>query len=394
MKQEEAEWSALATVMASTDPLRAMSELQTVVNGEMFANQFTRAIFKKWVQADKPEQISLMVAFDNSTIEPSMAGAVSEMLTSSMPLAPVPVKALGKIIQDNGIKQRIYRDVSNGKVTSFEDLASLTEELEQYQNFQTDNTDLIDEYREYIGREREYIDLMQELYIQAERGQMIVIAGRPGMGKTALATNMMSYLVTRLQSVAFISLEMRRTEVFKRMVDNLTNDPTIDADTALELYQAEIMYFDIKDNVRADITSIELEIARQAEAGRKVIVVDYLQLITAKGISRYEQVSDISRRLKLAAMKYNIVLIALAQLNRSKAGEKDKRPQMTDLRDSGSIEQDADKVILLHSDQYYEENTPEIIDLDLIVSKNRQGGPHTFHSEYNRAKQSIVILPS
>ena len=223
---------------------------------------------------------------------------------------------------------------------------------------------------------------------------MIVIAGRPGMGKTALATNMMSTLTLNRVPVALISLEMRRYEVFGRMVDRLLIEPKMTRETAKEVFKGNLDVFDIRDDVRSEIENIELEIGRQADAGKKVVMVDYLQLINSKGTSRYEKVSDISRRLKLAAMKYDVLLIALAQLNRAKADTKDNRPQLTDLRDSGSIEQDADKVILLHSDDYYQENVPTNVDLDLIVAKNRQGGQHTFKSLYDREHQAIAVRKS
>ena len=241
---------------------------------------------------------------------------------------------------------------------------------------------------------RSYIDLLKNFQIQAETGQMIVLAGRPGMGKTALATNMMSTLTLNRVPVALISLEMRRYEVFGRMVDRLLIEPKMTRETAKEVFKGNLDVFDIRDDIRSGIENIELEIGRQADAGKKVVMVDYLQLVTSKGVSRYEQVSDISRRLKLAAMKHDVLLIALAQLNRSKANEKDNRPQLTDLRDSGSIEQDADKVILLHSDDYYQENVPTNVDLDLIVAKNRQGGQHTFKSLYDREHQAIAVRKS
>lgn len=392
MNADENEWLALGDVLVAKNPLYVMQELKTVVRAEMFNNDLVRNIFKKWEQATTPEQINLLVAYDKTVIPPAAAEQVIEMLTNSTPIAPIPIKSIGQKIQDSAIKNLMYNKVVAGDIQTFADLATFTDEIEQLQNFEVDNTDLITEYQEYIGREREYIDLLTGFQIQAEKGQMIVIAGRPGMGKTALATNMMSYLTMYRVPVSMISLEMRRTEVFKRMVDRLMVEPNMTQEAALDVYRGNLDVFDIKDDVRSDITAIEIEIGRQAEQGRTVVIVDYLQLITSKGVSRYEQISDISRRLKLAAMKYNVLLIALAQLNRSKAGEKNKRPQITDLRDSGSIEQDADKVILLHADDYYEENTPTIVDLDLIVAKNRQGGQHTFSTEYDREKQSIVVI--
>lgn len=394
MQGQEAEWAALADVMSSDNPYEAMQELKTVVRADMFSNRIAGNIFKLWAKAEDAEHINLLTINNDQVGSVETISEATAMLVSSVPAVPIAPKILGKYIQDEAVKRLFYKKASNGEINNYADLAAFTEQIEQYQNFDVDNTDLITEYREYIGREREYIDLLKNLKIQAETGQMIVIAGRPGMGKTALATNMMSTLTLQRVPVALISLEMRRTEVFERMVNRMLLEPKMTQETALEVFNGNLDVFDIRDDVRSGIENIELEIGRQADAGKKVVVVDYLQLITSKGVSRYEQVSDISRRLKLAAMKHDILLIALAQLNRSKADQKDNRPQLTDLRDSGSIEQDADKVILLHSDDYYQENVPSNVDLDLIVAKNRQGGQRTFKSFYDREHQAIAVRKS
>ena len=388
------EWAALADVMSANDPYEAMQELKTVVRADMFTNQITRNVFKIWAQAEDGEHINFTTVSDDRVAPPEAISNAITMLVESVPAVPIAPKILGKKIQDAAVKRMLYSKITNGEIDTYADLAAFTEEVEKYQNFDVDNTDLITEYREYIGKEREYIDLMKNLKLQAETGQMIVVAGRPGMGKTALATNIMSTLTLNRVPVALISLEMRRYEVFGRMVDRMLIEPKMTQETAIEIFKSNMDIFDIRDDIRSGIENIELEIGRQADAGKQVVIVDYLQLVTSKGASRYEQVSDISRRLKLAAMKHDVLLIALAQLNRSKANEKDNRPQLTDLRDSGSIEQDADKVILLHSDDYYQENVPTNVNLDLIVAKNRQGGQHTFKSFYDREHQAIVVRKS
>lgn len=388
------EWAALADVMSANDPYEAMQELKTVVRADMFTNQITRNVFKIWAQAEDGEHINFTTVSDDRVAPPEAISNAITMLVESVPAVPIAPKILGKKIQDAAVKRMLYSKITNGEIDTYADLAAFTEEVEKYQNFDVDNTDLITEYREYIGKEREYIDLMKNLKLQAETGQMIVVAGRPGMGKTALATNIMSTLTLNRVPVALISLEMRRYEVFGRMVDRMLIEPKMTQETAIEIFKSNMDIFDIRDDIRSGIENIELEIGRQADAGKQVVIVDYLQLVTSKGVSRYEQVSDISRRLKLAAMKHDVLLIALAQLNRSKANEKDNRPQLTDLRDSGSIEQDADKVILLHSDDYYQENVPTNVDLDLIVAKNRQGGQHTFKSFYDREHQAIAVRKS
>lgn len=204
-----------------------------------------------------------------------------------------------------------------------------------------------------------------------------ILAARPGVGKTTLAINIAEN-VARRQPILFVSLEMSIKQVTARRVaihsgldysKVLHGELTDDEYKRLVSSSAETgsrpFYFKRKPG--ATVAQIGF-LARQVK-GCRLIVVDYLGLITNpdRGKKLYEQVTETSRSLKLLAMQLNIPILCLAQLNRESEARKDKRPIMSDLRDSGAIEQDADGIIFLHRPGDGEE-------LDCIIAKNRHKG--------------------
>ena len=216
-------------------------------------------------------------------------------------------------------------------------------------------------------------------------GQMIVIAGRTGMGKTSLALQMAFHIAALgLGSVALYSLEMSAEENLLRAVCQIA-----DVDSAALLH-GRIREVDIPRVVHAigtlgdaawaigDEGTVRVaDVRRQCEAlkvtsGLALVVVDYLQLMTAtaKVTNRTEAVSEISRGLKCLARDLEVPVVALSQLSRAPKGQERKRPELSDLRESGAIEQDADKVIFVHRDDTLSGETTEG---SLLLSKNRQG---------------------
>jgi replicative DNA helicase len=225
-------------------------------------------------------------------------------------------------------------------------------------------------------------------------GEMIIIAGRPSMGKTSLALNMAEYIgVIEKAPVAIFSLETGRQQLAERF---LCSKSKVDAqkvrkgmldtehyealrDACSELNEAPIFIDDT-----SSLTPLELRAkARRlkSQRGIRCIIVDYLQLMhlgTSRVESRQQEITIISRYIKALARELNIPVVVLSQLNRSPEGREGHKPRMSDLRESGSIEQDADVVILLHREDYYRrsenekdykpDNTAE-----LIIAKQRNG---------------------
>ncbi|GHA59091.1 replicative DNA helicase [Streptomyces purpurascens] len=240
-------------------------------------------------------------------------------------------------------------------------------------------------------------------------GQMILVAARPAMGKSAFALGVATANASAGAPTLVHSLEMGRPEVSNRIlsararvafhhirdgVDSLTQDDWDRLDRHTPDLRNLPLWMDYSARVSpARIRSRIKTIIR--ETGRApLVVVDYLQLMQTDQRnarqSTYDRVTEISRELKILASDTGAVIIALAQLNRGPEQRQDKKPMVSDLRDSGALEQDADAIILLHRDDYYERDSPRAGETDLIVAKHRNGPTatitcaHQFH--YSRLR--------
>jgi replicative DNA helicase len=232
---------------------------------------------------------------------------------------------------------------------------------------------------------------------------LIILAGRPSMGKTALALNMAENSAIKHQvPVAVFSLEMSKEQLVMRM---LCSEARIDshrlrggflkdsdwpklAKAAGSLAEAP-MYID--DSGALSVLELRAKARRlQAERGLGMIVVDYLQLMTGRSAAegREREISEISRGLKSLAKELSVPVVALSQLNRSLEQRQDKRPMLSDLRESGAIEQDADVICFVYRDEYYHPESEAKGIAELIIGKQRNGPTGTvqlkFFNEYTR----------
>ena len=223
-----------------------------------------------------------------------------------------------------------------------------------------------------------------------QRSDLIILAARPAMGKTTLVTNL-AYNVATLnkQSVLFFSLEMSKEQLIDRMladvsgVDawNIRTGNLSDEDFAKlseasgEMAEAPIFIDDTPGLTVLEMRTKARRAAHQQPLG--LIVIDYLQLIQASGGrsdgNRVQEVSEISRGLKLLARELNVPVIALSQLSRTVESRSPQIPQLADLRESGSIEQDADIVMFIYREAYYNPDTDRANITDLIIAKHRNG---------------------
>ncbi|MCW4385788.1 replicative DNA helicase [Salinibacterium sp. SYSU T00001] len=223
-------------------------------------------------------------------------------------------------------------------------------------------------------------------------GQMIIVAARPALGKSTLALDFAraASIKHNLPSIVF-SLEMGRSEIAMRLLSAEAAVPlqsmrkgTVDSRdwTTIASTRGRIndapLYID--DSPNMTLVEIRAKCRRlKQKYGLKLVVIDYLQLMTSgkKVESRQQEVSEFSRALKLLAKELQVPVIALSQLNRGPEQRQDKMPAISDLRESGSIEQDADMVILLHRESAYEKENPRAGEADLIVAKHRNGPTRT-----------------
>ena len=236
---------------------------------------------------------------------------------------------------------------------------------------------------------------------------LIILAARPAMGKTALALNIAQYIaVKEKKPVAIFSLEMGAESLIERMLASegmvegyhlKTGNLSVEEWSRLvhaqgNLYDAPIFVDDTAGIRISEIRSKARKLAQEM-GGLGVIIIDYLQLITgSKGENRQQVVSEISRELKILAKDLKVPVIALSQLSRAVEQRQDKRPMLADLRESGSIEQDADIVAFLYREAYYQKEQADSQEAnnvtELILEKNRHGRLGTvklyFHKEYTK----------
>lgn len=220
-------------------------------------------------------------------------------------------------------------------------------------------------------------------------GQMIVIAGRPGHGKSTLGLDFSrSAAIKHRMTTVFFSLEMSRQDIEERLISaqarvalHHIRQGALDDDdwTRIARHTGEIMDAPLLLDTSTNLTVMDIRAKARRLAQKhelRLVVVDYLQLMQsggAKAETRQMEVTDISRNLKLLAKELNVPVVALSQLNRGPEQRADKRPMVSDLRESGAIENDADMVILLHREDAYERESKRAGEADLIVGKNRSG---------------------
>jgi replicative DNA helicase len=219
-------------------------------------------------------------------------------------------------------------------------------------------------------------------------GNLIVLAARPSMGKSSLVTNIAeNAAVNDGRSVALFSLEMSESELAQRFVASQASIKGEDLRKgrvpenrwpkiieATNRLAKAALYID--DSSDVGLLEIRAKARRlYSQQGLDLIIVDYLQLMRADGRieSRVEQVSQMSRGLKILARELDVPVIALSQLNRSVEARTDKRPLLSDLRESGAIEQDADLVMFIYRDEYYDQESEREGEADIIVAKHRNG---------------------
>ncbi len=239
-------------------------------------------------------------------------------------------------------------------------------------------------------------------------GDLIIVAGRPSMGKTTLAVNMAeNAAIGSKVPTAIYSMEMPSQQLAFRMISSLGrvdqthlrtgNFPDEDwsrINTAVQLMSEAPVFID--DTPGLSPTEIRARSRRlQREHGLGLIVVDYLQLMQVPGNTenRATEISEISRGLKAVAKELNVPVIALSQLNRSVEQRTDKRPVMSDLRESGAIEQDADIIIFIYRDEVYNQDTPRKGIADITIAKQRNGPigdfPLTFVGRYTKFENFV-----
>ncbi len=247
-------------------------------------------------------------------------------------------------------------------------------------------------------------------------GQMIVVAGRPAMGKSVFASNLAVEMMTNTGKPSlFFSMEMSSDDLTQRIVANKASVPLADIrgrdwgdagwmrlEKAMTEWTKEPFYIDEKPSRTPEqIQAVARRVNRES-GGLACIVVDYMQLMKCPSVTnnrgnRTNEIDEISRSMKALAKEMNCPVIALSQLNRSLESRPNKRPVMSDLRESGAIEQDADLILFIYRDEVYRQDSPAKGYAEIIIGKQRQGPlgtvPLVFKGHFARFENPINEVP-
>ena len=422
----EAEMALLGSMMLDASVIGEV--VQILTSAEDFANQRHAALYQVLVDLyDRNQSIDLVQLkqrlADMGTLEQLGGVAYLVELAESVPHT-AGAAYYARIVHEKGLLRRLID--ASGRIlhrahTSAEPAEQLLDAAEKEMfllrenRSSTDGTQLgtllHEFYSQLEAREGQILTGLDSGFTQLnemtsglQKGEMIIVAGRPSMGKTAFATNIAEHIaVVMNQPVAFFSLEMSKQQLAQRLlcsasgVDshrvrrNMLSGEEFGQLASTVGRLSESPFF-IDDTPGLSLLALRAKARRlAARHDIKAVFVDYLQLMSAPDAdSRQQEVSLISRGIKALARELNVPVICLSQLNRSPEGREDHRPRMSDLRESGSIEQDADVVMMLHREEYFH-NNPEWADenpdkvgvAEVILSKQRNGPTGTVHLQFN-----------
>jgi replicative DNA helicase len=406
----EAERSVLGALLLHPD---AVGDVSQLLKPDDFYSPRHRVIFQAIVQCFDANSTADLILVEEALKKNGHldeAGGQDTLLD----LAASVVSAAGvnyhaEIVREKSILRKLLEttlDISRMAYESGGDAKTLLDEAERRifeiarVSMNTDIKDIgdilqdtfnrIELLRERAGRltglETGYHDL-DDMMSGLQGGELLILAARPSMGKTSLALNLTERVAGRGNGVVLFSLEMSSQQIIQNMLcarsqidgQAMRKGRITDAqmrrlqEEAANLYESDLF---VDDSAGLTVTALRAKCRRlKSRHDIKMVVVDYLQLLTAGGRveSRQQEISTISRSLKSLARELDVPVIALSQLNRDVESRDDHRPRMSDLRESGAIEQDADVIMLLHREEYFNPTEDNAGLAQLIIAKQRNG---------------------
>lgn len=407
----EAEQSVIGSMIMDADAIRTAAG---IISGDDFYNKKYGIVFDAMVELQGAGQPVDIITLQNKLKEKDAPPEVSSMEYVKDFIDTVPtsanVKYYANIVYEKAVLRRLIRtneEIANMCYSEKEELNEILSITEKniYSIVQKRNTsdfvpirqvvintlDMIEQAAKTQGNvtgiSTGFSDL--DFYTAGfHPSELILIAARPAMGKTAFALNIALHAATRLKkSVALFSLEMSKEQLMLRLLamesnvnsQNLRTGNLSDKDWSKIMEGADPlgnsrMFIDDTGSISiAELSSKCRKI--KMEKGLDLIVIDYLQLMSGSGKtdSRQQEVSEISRSLKALARELEVPVVALSQLSRKVEERPDHKPMLSDLRESGSIEQDADLVMFIYRDDYYNKDTDKPNIAEIIIAKQRSG---------------------
>ena len=425
-----AEQSALGAVFISPESIISLADILTPDDFYKPANKIVFKTMLSLLEKGEPIDATTMVSALTNQGDISNIGGINYVveLVNSTPTSKN-VEHYAKLVKEKATLRKVIADLSDSLSSAYQgdisigDIIAKTEKSLLNISNQNAGTgfrnvaDILDTHMQIVetrsqtdgfvtGLSTGFVGL-DKITTGLHEGNLIILAARPAMGKTALALNIAKHVATMERKPAVIfSLEMGAEELIERMVASEGMIPgyhlktgNLSTDEWKRLVHAQSNLYDVPifvdDTAGIRISDIRSKARKlsQEMGGLGIIIIDYLQLITgSKRENRQQIVSEISRELKILAKDLRVPVIALSQLSRSVEQRQDKRPMLSDLRESGSIEQDADIVAFLYRDAYYQKEQADSQEAnnvtELILEKNRHGSLGTvklyFHKEYTK----------
>lgn len=425
-----AEQSVLGAVFIAPDTIISLADELVPDDFYKPANKIVFKTMLSLLEKGEPIDATTMVSALTNQGDISKIGGMNYVveLVNSTPTSKN-VEHYAKLVKEKATLRKIIADLSESLSSAYQGDVSISDIISKTEKSMLDisnqNTgtgfrnvaDILDTHMQIVetrsqtdgfvtGLSTGFVGL-DKITTGLHEGNLIILAARPAMGKTALALNIAKHVAVQEYKPAVIfSLEMGAEELIERMLASEGMVPAyhlktgnLSTDEWKRLVQAQNNLYDapifVDDTAGIRISEIRSNARKLAQemGGLGVIIIDYLQLITgAKGENRQQIVSEISRELKILAKDLKVPVIALSQLSRAVEQRQDKRPMLADLRESGSIEQDADIVAFLYRDAYYQKEQADSQEAnnvtELILEKNRHGSLGTvklyFHKEYTK----------
>jgi replicative DNA helicase len=406
----EAEESVLGSMMLSND---AMAEVVEILEPDDFYRSANGRVYSSlrglFARGEPVDLVTAVEALRNEDALEQVGGQL--YLRDLIDQVPTPASAAhyAHIVSKAALRRRLISAAADIMELAFaptDDAEAVADEAEQriYDVARRESKDDVGVLRDLVdqamadleaiqNRETAYTGLptgfrdLDELTSGLQAGNLVIIAARPGIGKSSLATNVARNVAVAGKPVAMFSLEMSRYEIGMRLLcseahvpwDRIRNKRVGPTDWTNIVHAAETLHaapLQIVDAGNVNIVDIRAKARRLRSSthGLALIIVDYLQLMSSPSArrqdNRQQEVAEISRSLKMLAKELSIPVVALSQLNRNPESRADKRPQLSDLRESGSLEQDSDVVMFIHRDDADPEKKREA---ELIVAKHRNG---------------------
>ena len=413
----EAEQSLLGGLLIDNS---ALDQVGDTISSKDFYRQDHRLIFihiNDLINSDNPADVITVAESLEKNSELASIGGISYLgsLAENMP-SVANIRGYAKIIRDNSILRNLItvgsEIVEGAFLPKGKDAQQLLDEMEAklfsiaeaqsnrlgYKDFQKVIADVVRNLEErgqnpetVTGLSTGFVDL-DNLTTGLHGGELVIIAGRPSMGKTALAMNIAeSCAVDQNKAVAIFSMEMGSEQIVTRLLGSVAkvdqqkmrtgkmddDDWAKIADGLGRLNEAPLFIDEGSALNSYELRARARRLDRSTERGLGLIIVDYIQLMSPlggpQGENRATEISEISRSLKSLAKELNIPVVALSQLNRNVDSRPDKRPQMSDLRESGAIEQDADVIMFIYRQVVYSKDPADEGIAEIIVAKQRNG---------------------